>query len=149
VFNNLLPDGLLHHDFASLNIRNKFVYFCGAFGWVLLSKICLHEVLDAALDSELDVSKLFIDLMAKHLAEELDFVVFVLVGFDCLNNRSRLINDNVLKPILLREISLEILFHRLPTLLILMYTFVIMLHFLQINIRNKISHLLLSIINFF
>ena len=106
-----------------------FYDFHIGFGGVLLSEIRLQELLDTALDGQLDISELFIHFVAKDFAEQLDFVVFILVGLDCLNNRSSLVNYNAFKPVFLREVSLEILLHSFATLLVLVDAFVVMLNF--------------------
>ena len=72
-------------------------------------------------------------------------MVLSLVCFYRVNYGLSLINDNGLKPILLVEISLQVLLHGLPALLVLVDALVIMLNFLKVDVCNQITELLLCV----
>ena len=72
-------------------------------------------------------------------------MISVLIVCDRLNNSVSLINHKALQPVFLVKVSIEILLHRLSTLLILIDAFLIVLSFLQVNVFDQITNLLESI----
>jgi hypothetical protein len=84
--------------------------------------------------------------MPKDFSKHKRLMVLSLERLNRVNYGLSLFYDKGLKPILLIEIGLQVLLHRLPALLVLVDAFVIMFHFLQIDVRNQVAELLLGVL---
>lgn len=76
-------------------------------------------------------------------------MILALVSGDARDDSIDLVYDDLLQPVLLVEIGVQILLHRLPLLLILVHTFVVMLDFLKVNVSDQIFDLLERVATFF
>ena len=81
----------------------------------------------------LDESKFFITLTAEDLAEKSNVVIFFLVLFDASDDRSGPLNDQVLQPVPLVQISVHELFHGLARQAVLL-TLLIKLSLLLVDV---------------
>ena len=85
------------------------------------------------LDCLLDESKFLITLTAEDLAEKSNVVIFFLVLFDASDDRSGPLNDQVLQPVPLVQISVHELFHGLARQAVLL-TLLIKLSLLLVDV---------------
>lgn len=92
---------------------------------MLLSQVVLQELTDSALDGELDVAELFIDLMAQDFPEKKNLVVLFLEVCNCLDDGSGLVDDDAPEAVLLVQVRVEVLFHRLPGLVVHVHALVV------------------------
>jgi len=95
------------------------------------------------------ISELLVDLILQYLSEEQNIVIQALVVGNARNDAINLVYDDVLQPILLVEVGVQILLHRLTLLLMLVHTFVVMLDFLEVDVSYQIFDLLEGVATFF
>jgi hypothetical protein len=148
MFDDLVPQALVHQSLVIGDIVELSVDFGTSLGRILFSQVLLEELLYATLDSQLHIAELFVDLMSEHLAEEEHLMVLRLVSLNGIDYRLGLVNYNRLKTVLLVEIGLQILLHRLSAHIVHVNALVIMFHLLQVNVSDQFSKLLLCVVEF-
>ena len=84
--------------------------------------------------------------MPEHFSKHKRLMVLSLERLNRVNYGLSLFYYKGLKPIFLIKIGLQVLLHRLPALFVLVDTFVIMLYFLKIDVRNQVTELLLGVL---
>ena len=100
---------------------------------ILFSEQSSQEGDHGLLDCLLDESKFLITLTAEDLAEKSNVVIFFLVLFDASDDRSGPLNDQVLQPVPLVQISVHELFHGLARQAVLL-TLLIKLSLLLVDV---------------
>ena len=83
--------------------------------------------------------------MPQDLAEEQDFVVPVLEFRNGHDDCGGLVDHDALESVLLVQVRVQVLLHRLPGLVVHVDALVVVLHFLQVNVSDQVSDLLLSV----
>jgi hypothetical protein len=136
MFDDLVPQALVHQSLVIGDIVELSVDLGTSLGGILFSQVLLKELLDATLDSQLHITELFVDLMSEHLAEKEHLMVLRLVSLNGIDYRLGLVNHNRLKTILLGEIGLQILLHGLTAHIIHVNALVIMFYLLQVNVSD-------------
>lgn len=85
--------------------------------------------------------------MAQDFAKQENVMILTLVFVNGSNYSVDLINDNSLQAILLVEVSVQELLHRLSILVVLVRALVVMLFFFGVNINNDLFKLFKSVVD--
>ena len=80
--------------------------------------------------------------MAQDFPEKEHLVVLILEVCDSLDNCGGLVDDDALQAVLLVQVGVEVLFHRLPGLIVHVHALVVVFDLLQVDVRYKIPYLL-------
>jgi len=138
VLDNPLPDPLFYK--AGLHVLDHFVELCFHFELVLLLEELLGEPSQCVLHVRLDKPELFIALVLQDLAEEDHVMVDFPELLDAFSNGLGIVNDEGLEAVLLVQISIHVLLHRLPRLLALV-ALLVELYFRAVDISDHIFQL--------
>lgn len=149
VVDNLVPNGVVDLDLIALEVDHKFFDVGCALVWVLLFHEGPEPLCNPAHGCMLYVSELLVDLIPQYLSEEQNVVIQELIIGKAGNDSVNLVYDDVLQPVLLVEISVQILFHRLALLLMLVHTFLVVFDFLKVNVGYEVFDLLEGVATFF
>ena len=80
--------------------------------------------------------------MPQHHLEKMNLMIDFMIVSNSTDDSLRLLNNDTLQPILLIEIGIQILLHRLASLLVLVDAFVVVLDFLQVYVLDEVFQLL-------
>ena len=69
MIDDLRPDRVIEERLSVLDIHAHSINVGQGFLWVLFSQVVLQELADGALDSQLDIAELLVDLMPEDFSE--------------------------------------------------------------------------------
>lgn len=142
---DLVPEPRL--DGALLNRLNGSVELRFGHVWVLLLDDLLHQQRQRVLDMQLDEAELLIAFVLEDLAEQTRLVVLLFESVDRVQDRLQVLDDELSQAVLLVEVSVQILLHRLARLAALL-TCSVELYLLCVDISKDLPQLLQGQVTF-